>query len=187
MMESVCEFCFIDEKGLPDCSSYWCDNYNFAITPALDALMYRIAKRYIPAEKAERVPELPAPPVILPVPPHESVYELTLTTNVDDVYALKEAFQKISNSNMFEVAMSYACVELTKEGLPHIHAVLYSNKKYLDATKVKQFWKLRYELKRVRKIDNYLNYIKKEDGNPIIVDYCARKGIDQFWYGIQKV
>lgn len=111
----------------------------------------------------------------------ESSYELTLTTTEDDPYYLRESLTKIVQSAMFEIHSYEACIELTDAGLPHIHAVLYSKKKYLDATKIKSKFKYRYELKRVRSLPDYLNYIKKEAANPIISEYCTRKGIQQFW------
>lgn len=130
--------------------------------------------------KAAR-PEVPEP---IPLPPGtESVYELTLTSPDDDVYYLRQSLQKIVESRMFEVISFKACVELTQAGLPHIHAILYSKKKFLDATKIKTKFKHRAELAKVRNLNNYLIYIHKEDGNPIIQDYCQKKGIPQFWDG----
>lgn len=127
------------------------------------------------------VEECLATPLATP-PPHESVYELTMTTPNDDPYQLRQAFQAICDSAMVDCAMAYACIELTKAGLPHIHAIVYSRKKYLDAGKLKRFHPHRYELKRVRQLDNYINYIQKEFGNPSIEDYCLKKGVPQFWY-----
>lgn len=118
----------------------------------------------------------------LEIPKHESCYELTLTTPNDDPYQLRQAFQSMCDSAMVDPVMAYACIELTKAGLPHIHAIIFSKKKYLDSNKLKRFTPHRFELKRVRQMDNYINYIKKEDGNQSIIDYCLLKGIPQFWY-----
>lgn len=115
----------------------------------------------------------------------ESMYELTLTTTKDDPYELRQYLKKIVESRMFEIVYWEACMELTQAGIPHIHAVLYSKRKYLDGSKIKApkgiAYPYRYEHKRVKMPQNYLNYIKKENGNPIIVDYCLKKGIPQFW------
>lgn len=116
-----------------------------------------------------------------PIPVHDSVYELTLTSVDDDVYYLRTVFHKIVASAQFDVVFWKACVELTKSGLPHIHAILYSTRKYLDASKIKKMFKYRYELKRVRDEVAFNNYILKEDGNPIISNYCEKKGIPQIW------
>lgn len=113
--------------------------------------------------------------------PYASIYELTLTTDNDDVYELRTAFHKIVKSAMFSVKGYIACIELTKLGLPHIHALLFSNSKYIDASKIKKLYKKRYECKRVRQPENYYNYLFKEKENPLIIDYCAKKGIEQFW------
>lgn len=116
-------------------------------------------------------------------PPHKTkhVYELTLTSDKDDIYDMRTALDKIVKSKMFDVKAFNACVELTQNHLPHIHAILWMDCKYVDVSKVKKFWPKRYEFKPVRMIDNYLNYIQKENGNPIIQEYCANKGIPQFW------
>lgn len=110
-------------------------------------------------------------------------YELTLTTPEDDPYYLRTALSKIVSSNMFDVTYYKASMELTKDGKPHIHAILFTKRKYLDSSKVKKLFKYRYELKRVRDLPAYLNYIKKEFSNVSIIDYCAVKGIEQFWDG----
>jgi len=116
----------------------------------------------------------------LPAVPYVSAYELTLTSTVDDPYYLRSSLKSIVDSAMFDIVNWESCIELTEAGLPHIHAILYSSRKYLDASKIKTKFKYRYELARVRDLDKYLKYIHKEYGNPDIVDYCKRKGIPQF-------
>lgn len=113
--------------------------------------------------------------------PYESLYELTLTVPADDVYSLRQGFLRILQSKMFEIKGFIACIELTKSGLPHIHALLFSNKKYLDSSKIKTMYEWRYELKRVRLPGNYYDYINKEKNNPMVIDYCAQKGVPQTW------
>lgn len=116
-----------------------------------------------------------------PIPAHESVYELTLTSTEDDPYYLRMTLERIEKSAMFEIVHYEACIELTKAGLPHLHAILYSKRKTLDASKLKKMFKYRAELKKVRNEIAFINYIKKEDGNPIVYDYCSKKGIPQIW------
>lgn len=135
-----------------------------------------------------RGPVHPNPGAEEPEPPKPekdgSVYELTLTSPDDDVYYLRETLSKIVASKMFDVIRWQACIELTKTGLPHIHAILYSHKKYLDGTKIKKMFRHRYELSRVRSEEKYLLYIKKEITNNIVIDYCAKKGIPQIWTSV---
>lgn len=117
---------------------------------------------------------------------YKSVYELTLTTTKDDPYELRQFVKKISESSIYDVIDMPYCIELTTNGLPHVHAVLYSKKKYCDASKIKVLgFPYRYELKRVKNLDKYLIYIKKEKDNPTIIDYCTRKGIPQFDNAVQ--
>lgn len=126
----------------------------------------------------------PNPPeVFYPgIPAHESVYELTLTTTKDDPYELRTFLRKVCKSKMFNVVYWKACFELTKNGLPHIHAILYSSNKYCDATKIKSLkFPYRYEFQKVRDEDAYNKYIIKEKNNVDLNMYCERKGIQQIW------
>lgn len=135
---------------------------------------------------APRVVEQPAP---LPVEvidkflPYDSLYELTLTTNSDDIYTLRQWFAKIVKSAMFEVRGFMACIELQKNGNPHIHALIFSKKKYCDGTKIAKSLKFpwRYTFSRVRMPNNYYEYLNKEHANPDVIQFCAQKGVDQFW------
>lgn len=127
-----------------------------------------------------RKPKVAQPVAQLP-PGALSAYEITLTTTKDDPYELRQWIQKIGKSAMFEIIdMPYA-IELTEKGLPHIHAIAYSTKKTIDGSKIKKLkFPYRYECKRVKTLQAYQNYILKEKDNPIIIDYCNRKGIEQF-------
>lgn len=129
------------------------------------------------------IPQVPVRPVNVPaVPVHASVYEFTLTTTKDDPYELRQFLTKFTQSAMYAVVAWKACLELTNAGLPHIHAIIYSRNKYCDATKVKKLgFPYRYELKRVRDLVAYNNYLLKEKDNPAIIAYCENKGIPQFW------
>lgn len=115
----------------------------------------------------------------------KSIYELTMTTTKDDPYELRQYLQKIVDSSMFEVMHYEACIELQKNGMPHIHAIIYSAKKYCDGSKIKYpkgiNYPYRYEFKRVRNHDNYLNYMKKDLSDNITKEYCTVKGIPQYW------
>lgn len=121
-----------------------------------------------------------------------STYELTLTTTQDNPQEIREYLEKVVRSAIFGVLKWEACYELQENGMPHIHALLYSSKKHLDGTKIKSpkgpvKYPYIFNLKKVRNMDNYLNYIHKENGNPIIEKYCNEKGILQFFgNGLQQ-
>lgn len=113
-----------------------------------------------------------------------SVYELTMTSTKDDPYELRQFFSKIVQSKMFDVKHWEAVFELQKNGNPHIHACIWSSKKYCDGSKIKGKginFPYRYEFKRVRDVDKYLLYMKKDLANNITIDYCAKKGIEHYW------
>ena len=137
------------------------------------------------------MPEPPKPVVpIEPLPELKdvkgvlSVYELTLTTTKDDPYELRQYFKKICDSKMFDVKAFKACVELQKNGMPHIHAMLWSGKKVLNSNHIKAKIKYpyRFSLKFVVRQLNYYNYILKEKDSIDIIDYCNKKGIPQIWH-----
>lgn len=143
-------------------------------------------------ELARDNPEAPTPPREalvtgrgdgLSQPPSTVAYELTLTTTKDDPYELRQILATVVSKPMFGVKSWGACFEQQKNGMPHIHAVLYTENKYMDVTKMKRYIPYRFECKRVRDLNKYLNYIQKDSGVPSILEYCARKGIDQFWHG----
>lgn len=115
-------------------------------------------------------------------PGTKSVYELTLTSPVDDPYSLRQYLSKVVKSRMFDVILCVSCIELTEAGMPHIHALLYTSRPYLDASKIKTSIKFphRFELKIVRSCIDYINYLFKEKNNPLIIEYCNRKGVSQF-------
>lgn len=189
--EDINQLCCPDQ---PMCEICWCDirairrqETDVEIQEYILSLQDQgVIPKFEPKpKKPERVKQVQDP---IPVPPGtDSVYELTLTSPDDDVYYLRQSLQKIVESRMFEVIHFKACIELTQAGLPHIHAILYSKKKFLDATKLKTKFKHRAELSKVRMHSNYLNYIKKEDGNITIQEYCQKKGVPQFWDGPEKI
>lgn len=163
-----------------DCD-YYCLCWD---TPAMQYLsdvdFLRIANQRCPALQTSSAKE-PECCVLIPnVKGVKSKYELTLTTADVEPCKLNEAMVKIAKSKMFNLVYWEYAVELTKEGRPHIHAILYSGKRFLDATKIKSFWKERFELKKVMSEANYLLYISKEKNNPIVIDYCKKHKIEQY-------
>lgn len=135
--------------------------------------------KYVSPVKApvrnQEIPDVDVPPGV------RSIYELTLTMPVDDPHFLKQKLEVICKSNMFEVVKYLGAFELTQAGLPHIHAILYSKRKFLDASKMKKIFPHRFELKKVRDHHAYLNYIFKEKDNNVIIQYCQEKGITQIF------
>lgn len=112
---------------------------------------------------------------------HKSVYAMTLTTSEDDPYMLRDFIIKFTNSRMYRVSAIAYSFELTKKGIPHIHAMVWSTKKYLDAKKIEQRlgFKGRYTLDKVNDEISYANYMLKDRSNQDVIDYCTKKGITQ--------
>lgn len=133
-------------------------------------------------------PVIEAFPEIKDIDGVESVYELTLTSTKDDPYELRQYLLKICESKMFGVKAFKACFELQENGHPHIHAMLWSSKKVLNSNHVKCKIKFpyRFSLKFVRRQLNFYNYILKEKDDPIIIEYCLRKGLQQIWSNIEE-
>lgn len=148
-----------------------------------DAVFMEIAKVRAPVRNADTAVNEGGPIAELRtfnVPAAQSVYELTLTTGRDDPLALDAAMKKILKSKMFRIIAYQYAFELTQKGLPHVHAILYSGKRFMDATKMGTFWQERFELKKVISEKHYINYIFKEKNNKLVIDYCRKRKIDQF-------
>lgn len=168
----LCPTCFKDYQYVKD------NDYDIDLFRTEREISHRF-------EKSRKVKKPAQEPIQEPaeiIPEHKSVYELTLTTTKDDPYELRAYLNKIVRSRMFGVVKWKACYELTEAGMPHIHAILYSENKYCDATKIKALkFPYRYELKPVRSLHGFNNYILKEKNNPIVIEYCAKKGIPQIF------
>lgn len=112
--------------------------------------------------------------------PNKSVYEITLTTTKDDPKELIGYMDKIIKSKMFGVEYYEYVIELTEKGLPHIHAVIYSNRDKIDQSQIKAKgikFPYRYECVKVRNLPKYLIYIHKEKHNNIVLQYCEKHNI----------
>ena len=85
---------------------------------------------------------------------------------------------------MFDVKGYKACFELQKNGMPHIHAMIWSGKKVLNKNHLTGKLKFPYicTLSFVRRQENFYNYILKNKMSPDIIEYCQRKGIPQLWH-----
>lgn len=148
-----------------------------------DIIKSMLPKKRVPKPREDHHPD-PEEVFYPGIPEHESVYELTLTTTKDDPYELRAFLKKVCKSKMFNIVYWKACIELTKNGMPHIHAILYSSNKYCDSTKIKALkYPYRYEFLKVRDEDAYNKYIIKEKNNVEVSMYCERKGIQQIWDG----
>lgn len=181
--EDIQEECCPDQPVCENCWRYIIAELRKEKALELEAHIALLQERGVIPRFAKKVPRLP---IVVPPKPDGSIYELTLTLpeGTDDPYLLRTTLQKVVNSRMYEVINWAACIELTAKGTPHLHAIIYSKKKYCDGSKLKGkpiSYPHRFEFKRVRSEHDYLNYIKKEAGNPVILDYCAKKGIPQYW------
>lgn len=114
------------------------------------------------------------------IPNYESCYELTITSLSEDPKDLLQSFDTIVNSKMVSCIGYDRCIELTHNGYPHIHAAIYSSKKYLDAKKICALSKTRTSLSRVRNLDNFFNYINKDRDNQSTISYCLKHSVEQF-------
>lgn len=116
------------------------------------------------------------PKFVMPVVDFVSTYELTLTTPDDDPKPLWEYIDRVCKLKSFGVVHIVAALELTKAAKPHIHALLYTNKRFLDAKKVK--YPHRFELKKVQSLDRYYEYIMKDVKDPRTIEYCNLRQVD---------
>lgn len=107
-------------------------------------------------------------------------YELTLTTPDYSIDPLLTAMVKITTSKMFSIYDWTASVELTKEGRPHIHMYIISEKKILPS-RIKKLFSNMFHLSLVRNSNQYLAYIEKEKDNLEVINYCLLNKCQQFY------
>lgn len=174
-----------EEKSIPECliGGTMCDicwdAQRLEFKNQIEVLVLDVLHK----NKVRVKPIIEAFPEIKDIDGVESVYELTLTTTKDDPYELLQYLRKIRDSKMFGILAYKACLELQKNGHPHVHVMVWSNKKVLNSNHIKSRIKFPYifTLKFVRKQLNFYNYILKEKDDPITIEYCRIKGIQQIW------
>lgn len=147
-----------------------------------ELLVYMRVPHKYEEQKPEPVPDVGG--VIHPeIPMHSSVYHLTITTDKDDPYEIRDALHKFVQSAQVEAVYWIAAMELTKAKLPHIHVAVYSKRKYIDVKKISKakYFQKRFQLNQVKDLEKYLLYINKNYRCIDTEEYCARKSIPQFW------
>lgn len=172
----------LDNRGCHGIKCKWFTQGGRPCERCHELLIYlRVPHKYEEV-KAEPVPQVGG--VIHPeIPMHSSVYHLTITTDKDDPYELREALHKFVQSAQVEAVYWIAAIELTKSKLPHLHVAVYSKRKYIDVKKISKakYFHGRFQLNQVRDLEKYLLYINKNFRDIITEEYCARKAIPQFW------
>lgn len=141
--------------------------------------------------KAKPKPVPPGPPdptdrELLNLEKSHSAWELTITTDIDEPQIILAEFNKFVSIKMFDIVRYYGQFELTQAGLPHIHAVILSEKKSIDVSKVKRYFKKRISFSRVRDLQKWIEYIKKNSEDILIKDYCVEHNIEQIIDGPKK-
>lgn len=176
-----------DEGYDPESDSRW-DYYWNAAMEAFDAIAWLRKRGYKPFEPALGERLLGAPIQERQIVPAslvdefagvKCVYELTLTIppNAMTPVELYGWLDRIATSRTQSCVGYVACMELTKAGIPHIHAMLFTSK-YVDKSKVT--YPHRFEFKKVRSVENYLIYIQKCLDDPDIQAYCQQHGVPQY-------
>ena len=168
---------------------------NLALTPESSERIhtYVLSQGSVQSARAQFVrtyqsdhPHPERPPLVQGIQGIKSVYELTLTTPDDDPLPLRRFLDRVVSSKMFGVLAFTACFELTKNGMPHIHAMLWSSKNLLNSNhiRVKMGYPHRFTLSKVRMETNYWDYIHKDCDNPETQAYCAKHDLEQIWGGV---
>lgn len=109
--------------------------------------------------------------------PNHKFYELTLTqppSEDQSPHDILAAFDKIVTSTMWKIEQYIRCVELQKNGEPHIHALLVTTK-YINKSKIN--YKHRFTLSRVKDLKSWLYYIFKEKNCKKLNAYCMKHNI----------
>lgn len=121
--------------------------------------------------------------VVPTLPESKYYYFMTLTTppNKLTAYDLRDHLSKILKSKMISPKYWMACMELTKERVPHIHCLLCVDK-YIDKSKIKYPYRLDLQIaERPSAVNKYLCKSKMSD-----IEYCDKLGIPQIWSSDEK-
>lgn len=146
---------------------YPSDNYKFVPDPEFVKMCEQIVDNIL---SARRPPEQKS-----------NFYEITLTTAGDDPQKLVDSMYKIVESKMTPVAKSWkACLELTAAKKPHIH-MLYETEGVVLPSRIKKLFKERFSCSKVRNLQAFEEYIKKEESNIDVINYCKLKECQQFY------
>lgn len=107
--------------------------------------------------------------------------EFTLTSLETDPSTMLKEFHKVMDSKMHRILKWSRAIELTKDGKPHIHAMLICDRKHIPRPSyVKKIIHARFSLQRVRIAVAYEEYMKKERNNKLVQDFCVLYNIKQF-------
>lgn len=111
-------------------------------------------------------------------------YFITLTDIKEDPKDLIISIKKIINSKLINVIKYLYCFELTKDGIPHIHMVMKTDK-YVKARDILNMNNgKRIDISLVKSLINVINYICKEEED-VMKDYLIKYNIEKFYTNIQ--
>lgn len=132
-----------------------------------------IPREYLPRPDLGELPQGPVHEFTLTVPSGESHPEMIKT--------LADGFYKVISSKMWDVAYYEACVELTKAGIPHIHAIVVCDAKPMKAANAKKLYPHRLSVTRAKDVTALRDYVWKGWGDFLIKNYCDNHYIRQFF------
>lgn len=106
------------------------------------------------------------------------LYELTLTVDITKfttpslaLPALLLSFERIIKSRMTSCVDWIRCIELHKNGYPHIHALLATSKA-IQVTKITAMHPYRASMSQIKDLEKYLKYIYKDSTNLTVTAFC---------------
>lgn len=140
-------------------------NYKFEITEEVTRIVNEILEKKFPPKETKSV----------------NYYEITLTTVDDEPQKIIEKMHKILTSKMLpKIDRWEACLELTAQGKPHLHILAETEGRILPS-RIKKIYKERFTCTKVRNLEAFRKYIKKEEQNEAVINYCLNKKCDQFY------
>lgn len=174
------------------------DTYDVDVFKAFkDAYPDEYLERYLEWEELSRHPTMrkfakaliptdgPPRPDLGPLP-EGTAFEVTLTVPPDDstvimIKTLADGFYKILGSKMWDIVYYEACVELTKAGIPHIHAIVVCGGRPLKAANAKKLYPHRMSVTRAKDLVALRDYVWKGWGNISEKNFCDDHNIRQFF------
>lgn len=127
-----------------------------------------MTKKVSPVSEPKKEPEVPNICQRLEVP-FKSAWFITFTNTTKDFNRVYNAYKHFRDSKHHAFIATLSCVELTKDGKPHIHALFYSSKPYgitWSHARGHQNCPDHIDIQKPKDIDSVIKYIMKLDTKP---------------------
>lgn len=105
-------------------------------------------------------------------------FEMTFTTDKDDVFDLLTRMKSVLTSKMLAATKTIISFELTQNKLPHAHCLVYTDKPKVEYSKLRALYSDKAGALHISPIQDepaYIKYITKQHADPELINYFLEK------------